>query len=1076
MTIPPNPFGNSLQFNEVAYLDQLSQVAPPVLSLSAFMPSPNTVTLDGLTVELWFKAASPGSLVSVPMINNQATAMAPLMYIDTNGMLRAGLFDSTQITLIPGRNLIAQNNNGVINVGAPNNLKSPLSVVDGQWHHAALVVAPGSGGTQTLFLDGRLAASGTANGSFGLSFVAGDGTTWTANTPAVAQFGGSITPQPVVSAGLFQPYAQGFCGCINELRTWYGPRSASGIQQLIDLPLFDQQTYRDIGLAGYVGQSVFDSIQTTAYLVTTADTPPVDPFTDVTNRVPGYQNYGICTAIPFTMVALGIQFQPSQTYSTKISLCSQDQLQVSFPTTDANGDNLPQGSVFSMTLTNGVTGGVQTINQIAPGTDLTITAASTGCFRLDFTYSQALTIDNLQLMLVPGPLNSLMQLMLDVLSSQTAYTDPNYPITPTTLDDPRNPGQVTISPYWPLFNDQTAFPIPPGATYNETSLLTAYLNFNEAAQALSPQTSFTDFFNLGNSSIFDPTSLTNLLQEAYVSVTKKPSAPPIPPQWPFDSADDQIYAFILNVNAMRFRLNAFLTSYSTWAQFIVDEFALKNIPLNVANQIYNGQNQRDMNLNGPSTGDFIGSLLLTSAIIGLGSVLLPVALPAEIAATITVGTVALTAGGSAGANALSELIGSFWTSSTLTKSSISYSTLLQVINAVSDDTSAAYLNMILILANPAYVRLLYSNYGLLQALSFVNSQPLYQANTQKNLPDPTNNSLFNGITYASWKALIPAVFKWTPQALTNLETTDSDVVFQVTIGDPLRLAYQSYPPRLGIQQVLQSDPWKAFYWMLHRLKSWQIGTESRDGQFFSVCPIFYWWVSGPGPQPVNLANSTADWVIAWSLTDPSNQTIATATAAMLFGSGSEENPLSIVDQNNPWAAVGYGWYCPIVNAAVTTPFDAFMNWGAGVDSYSPGILVACPAEFGNLYKIMNGPSQVVFAAPGANDVPPPALVTLAPSVVNFGAVALGSTKQEFTFLTNNLQNALTNITATSDNPAFVVSICPTTVLAGQSWEIVVDFQPGASDGGLQTGIITFTSPDGLYESTSLTLTCSGVGF
>src|SRR5678815_1845187 len=139
MTIPANPFGNSLQFLEVGYVDQVNRVAPPFLSVPSFMPAPTTITEVGLTLELWFKAQTNGSLVSVPMSNGQATAIAPLIYIDTNGMLRAGLFDSTQITLFSGQNLIAQNNNGLINVGAMNTLKSPLSVVDNQWHHACLL-------------------------------------------------------------------------------------------------------------------------------------------------------------------------------------------------------------------------------------------------------------------------------------------------------------------------------------------------------------------------------------------------------------------------------------------------------------------------------------------------------------------------------------------------------------------------------------------------------------------------------------------------------------------------------------------------------------------------------------------------------------------------------------------------------------------------------------------------------------------------------------------------------------------------------------------------------------------------
>src|ERR1044072_3744105 len=180
----PNPFGNSLQFIEVAYVDQLS-VLPPSLLVPGFTPAPTTISCDGLPIELWFKAESPGSLVSVNMSNGQSTAIAPLIYIDTNGMLRAGLFDSTPVTLNAAQTLIAQTNtNGVINVGAPNNLNSPLSVVDSQWHHAALVVQPGANGTQSLFLDGRLAASNTAFGSFGLTFVSSDGRTWSAETPA----------------------------------------------------------------------------------------------------------------------------------------------------------------------------------------------------------------------------------------------------------------------------------------------------------------------------------------------------------------------------------------------------------------------------------------------------------------------------------------------------------------------------------------------------------------------------------------------------------------------------------------------------------------------------------------------------------------------------------------------------------------------------------------------------------------------------------------------------------------------------------------------------------------------------
>ena len=1085
MTSPTNPFGNSLQFLQVAYLDQLNHVAPPSLQVPAFTPAPSTITQVGLTLELWFQAQTNGILVSVPMSNGQATAIAPLIYIDSNGMLRAGLFDSTQFPLAPQMNLIASQNaqSQVTGIGALNALQSPLSVVDGEWHHAALVVQPGAGGTQSLFLDGRLAASGKANGSFGLSFVASDGTTWNAQTPAVTIFGGSITPQPVGAPAPFQPYAQGFCGSLNELRTWYGARSATGIQQLMDEQLFPNLSsyQQNEGLAGYASSPLFDSLPQSTYLVTTPDAPPVDPFTNV-DRVPGYQNYGICTAIPFTTVALGFAFQPSQTYSTKISLCRKDQLLISFPSTDANGDDLPQGSTFSMTLTGGITGQIQSTNEIAPGSGFTITAPLTDCYRFDFTYSQTVTIDNLQFMLVPGPANTFMQLILDVLPSQTAYTDPNYPITPTTLPDPRPQfagKSVTLSPYWPLFTDQTAFPIASSATYNAGDLLSSYLNFNTAAQALAPGTSFTDFFNLGNASKFSHSDLSTLLNETYLQVTKK-TAPIIPPQAPFDSADDQIYAFIFNANTMRKTLGDFLKAYNTWTLAIIGTLSVAEVPSTVATTIYDGQG--NLQLNSPSKGDFIGSLLVTSAIVGLGAVLGPLMGPliltAELAATVSA-QLTLSAIGGGAANAASELIGSFWSSSSTPKlQNVNYATLEEAMNNVKTDTTSAFDNIIGHLLDPAYIRTLYSNYGLLQALSFVNGQPLFDVNKKSIQPDPNNNSLITGITYASWKALIPACFTWSPAPLTNQQLDGNDVVFQVTQGEPLLLPNGSSPTRLGIQQVLQSDPWKAFYWMLHQLRSWQTGAESRAGQFFSACPIFFspdvsHW-TGPGPAPKNPPVATADWVIAWSLVDTNGNTINSTTATTLFGQGSSTSPLNVVDPNNPIMAVGYGWYCPVKNVAVTTPFDAFMNWGGM--PYSPGILVAFPAEGSN--TALNGPVHVLFDAAGASDAPPPALVTLEPSFLNFGAVEIGSVGNQvpIPIFTNNSQNDVPNIAAYSDNQAFKLSILPTELLANQTLAVGVAFYPDAGDVGPQFGTFEFITSDGPYgETIVFLLTCSGVG-
>ena len=1075
----PNPFGNSLQFIEVAYVDQL-KVAPPSVPVSGFMPAPSTITADGLTLELWFKAESPGSLVSVPMSNGPATANAPLIYIDTNGVLRAGLFDSTQITLYAGQNLIAQNNNGVINVGALNTLKSPLSVVDSQWHHAALVVEPDANGTQSLFLDGRLAATGTANGSFGLSFVASDGTTWTANTPAQAIFGGPITPQPVDPPSLFQPNPQGFCGCLNELRTWYGPRSATGIQQLIDVPLLDGSTYQQEGLAGYAGSSFFDGIQTSTYLVTTPDAPPVDPFPGI-DRVPGFQNYGICTAIPFTTVALEVTFQASQPYSTKISLCQTDQLQISFPNNQANGDDLPTGTVYSMTLTGGSSGQIQNSTQIAPGSTLTINANLTDCYRLDFTCSAAVTIDNLQFMLIPGPVNTLMQLLLDVKPFQAAYTDPNYPITPTSVIDQETKQPVTLSPYWPLFTDATVFPIDP-TKYSADDLLSTYLNFNQQAREVKVPSgaTFYDFLNLSanNATICLPSDLSTLLDQAYVNITGANSAPSSPPQAPFNTSVDQIYAFIYNVNAMRNTLNEFLTAYKGWAEVALSELSLANIPSTVANEIYNGQNQIQASLKGPSIGNFIGSLLVSSAIVGLGAVLGPLVLPAAVAATVSATTIGVGFLGGAGANALSEIIGAFWGSSTVQAkmSDVNYQTLADVVNNVETDSAQAYQVLITNLLDPAYLQTLFSNYGLLQALSYVSAQPLYDAN-QSAIQPGENNSLITGTTYASWKALIPSVFTWNPKQLGG-DLSTNNVVFMVTQGSRFSLPYESnptIPSSLGVAEVLQGDPWKAFYWMLYQIQQWQTGAQSSPsgGQFFSICPIFLY-----GQDQSNF-EFAVDWVIEWSLLDTNQNAISTSVLTSLFGVGTSTNPLSLEDQNNPLAAAGYGWYCQLAKNAVTTPFDAFMNWGEGVPSYSPHILLAQYPENGKLYFafVETGvfPATIVqFASAAAADLPPSALVTLpnaATLSINGGTV--GQTFTEPVPLTNNQQNSLQNITATiSGSSAFTVTGVPSEVLPNQTAPITIYFTPEVAN-VLLSATLTVTA-SGQYNTITLTTELSGI--
>src|SRR5215207_8784704 len=82
-----------------------------------------------------------------------AQAVAPLLNINSNPCLCGGLFDSTQITLLlPPQNVsLIKPVTGLTGTCAPNALASPFSVVDGQWHHAALMLQPGNGRRRVFF-------------------------------------------------------------------------------------------------------------------------------------------------------------------------------------------------------------------------------------------------------------------------------------------------------------------------------------------------------------------------------------------------------------------------------------------------------------------------------------------------------------------------------------------------------------------------------------------------------------------------------------------------------------------------------------------------------------------------------------------------------------------------------------------------------------------------------------------------------------------------------------------------------------------------------------------------------------
>jgi hypothetical protein len=385
----PNPFVNCLKLSPVGYADQ-GTLLPPILVCDILLPDAS----NGLTIELWFSASFSGILVGQPMLGpGGATLICPVLWIDSQGRLAGGLFDGTVLNLVsPTQTLVASlDSSKAMFIGPPNSLHSPMTVMDSDWHHAALVVATPGGDSQplarqSLYLDGRLVDTrALSSGSFTPSFQTDSGN-FTAGTSG--QLGGTIIP---VAAGAQigqLNYTPGFAGSIDELRTWKLARTSAQLQQAMSTSLGTQQP---LGLYFYQN---FDSLPSSLpkYLQSAASTVPWDPWTQANlPLLAGCQNYGIYAVTPFSNPGVALTFTAGQPQSLKIGLRIGDGIQIIFPPNDQGGDNL-EGK-FSVVATEGTGGNAQSSqNPIDPGDTVGWLAPRAAVYRIDLEYSQSATV------------------------------------------------------------------------------------------------------------------------------------------------------------------------------------------------------------------------------------------------------------------------------------------------------------------------------------------------------------------------------------------------------------------------------------------------------------------------------------------------------------------------------------------------------------------------------------------------------------------------------------------------------------------------------------------------------------
>ena len=156
----PTLWGDALAFPTVNQsVNQGANVPQPRLQLSATQILRSNLN-QGFTYSTWFQARGAGVLLNVPVSEKSTgTYNSPLVYINDTGNLVAGLYDNTPMSIVPGETILSSylpnvgpaTNSPVIGAAYP--IISSTQVIDGSWHHVALVASASS---ESLYLDGML--------------------------------------------------------------------------------------------------------------------------------------------------------------------------------------------------------------------------------------------------------------------------------------------------------------------------------------------------------------------------------------------------------------------------------------------------------------------------------------------------------------------------------------------------------------------------------------------------------------------------------------------------------------------------------------------------------------------------------------------------------------------------------------------------------------------------------------------------------------------------------------------------------------------------------------------------------
>ena len=414
-----SPWGEAVVFPEVPYATIMDGgAAQPTLQLpQTVFQKWSSALKNGLTFQTWFQAKSPGVLLSETLTVNGVETQVPLIYINSQGDLVAGLFDGTSLPFITGQTILSwTGSGGAVQIGAANPVVSQMSVIDNTWHHLAFVV---SGQSEALYLDGMLQGVIQPESNSSYSFIptlSGGGIPVTG--PSAFTMGGTIVPEPTAVPDPQINYPQGFVGTIDEVAAWTRMLTQPQVQEAMTAPIsrdknltdrlvayfdFDvppiNQKWRNDADGGQVGFAQEPTSGTKLKQVAT--TIPTDPFRGI-KRLPGARDWGIDIITPFAASSKTLRANNLVAY--EVGLDAGDTLEISVPDAD-------QG-----TLTVQVESdlGTKTSARLKGGQTSYLVAARTGTFRLSLLWVPAtgrISARQVTFSQIPGPLNNLMELL-----------------------------------------------------------------------------------------------------------------------------------------------------------------------------------------------------------------------------------------------------------------------------------------------------------------------------------------------------------------------------------------------------------------------------------------------------------------------------------------------------------------------------------------------------------------------------------------------------------------------------------------------------------------------------------------